>query len=89
MLAGIFVLDPIPNHMRDYSQLSERLMTDGSNIAGVLAALDTEKKKEIEDKLTYYLKKIPEKDIEKVWTERIGKFNTDAMIYCEEGWENV
>lgn len=87
MLAGIFVLDPIPNHMRDYSQLSERLMTDGSNIAGVLAALDTEKKKEIEDKLTYYLKKIPEKDIEKVWTERIGKFNTDAMIYCEEGWE--
>ena len=62
-------------------------MTDGSNIAGVLAALDTEKKKEIEDKLTYYLKKIPEKDIEKVWTERIGKFNTDAMIYCEEGWE--
>lgn len=86
ILAGIFVLDPIPNHMRDYSQLSERLMTDGSNIAGVLAALDAEKKKEIEYKLTSYLKEIPEKDIEKVWAERIGKFNTDAMLYCKEGW---
>lgn len=87
ILAGIFVLDPIPNHMRDYSQLSERLLTDGSNIAGVLAALDTEKKKEIENKLTSYLKEIPEKDIEKVWAERIGKFNTDAMLYCKEGWK--
>ena len=87
ILAGIFVLDPIPNHMRDYSQLSEKLMTDGSNIAGVLAALDTEKKKEIENKLTSYLKEIPEKDIEKVWAERIGKFNTDAMLYCKEGWK--
>lgn len=87
ILAGIFVLDPIPNHMRDYSQLSEKLKTDGSNIAGVLAALDSEKKKEIENKLTSYLKEIPEKDIEKVWAERIGKFNTDAMLYCQEGWK--
>lgn len=88
ILAGIFVLDPIPNHMRDYSQLSERLMTDGSNIAGVLAALDIEKKKEIENKLTSYLKEIPEKDIEKVWAEKIGKFNTDAMLYCKETWKD-
>ena len=73
--------------MRDYSQLSEKLKTDGSNIAGVLAALDSEKKKEIENKLTSYLKEIPEKDIEKVWAERIGKFNTDAMLYCKEGWK--
>ena len=87
ILAGIFILDPIPNHMRDYSQLSEKLKTDGSNIAGVLAALDSEKKKEIENKLTSYLKEIPEKDIEKVWAERIGKFNTDAMLYCKEGWK--
>lgn len=86
LLSGIFILDPIPNHMRDYSQLSERLMTDGSNIAGVLAALSDEKKAEIESKLTAYLKELPEKDIEKVWAERIGKFNTDAMLYCKEGW---
>ena len=63
ILAGIFVLDPIPNHMRDYSQLSEKLKTDGSNIAGVLAALDSEKKKEIENKLTSYLEKKYQKRI--------------------------
>lgn len=85
-LSGIFILDPIPNHMRDYSPLAEKLATDGSNIAGVLAALENEKKEEIQEKLTSYLRKIPEKDIERVWTERIGKFNTDAMLYCKEGW---
>lgn len=87
LLGSIFVLDPIPNHMRDYSQLSENLMSDGSNIAGVLAALSDEKRTVTEDILTSYLKEIPEKDVEKVWAERIGKFNTDAMLYCKEGWE--
>ena len=66
--------------------MAEKLSTDGSNIAGVLAALDDEKRKQIQEKLTSYLKKIPEKDIESVWTERVGKFNTDAMLYCKEAW---
>ncbi len=87
-LSGIFVLDPIPNHMRDYSPLAEKLSTDGSNIAGVLAALDNQKREKIQEKLTAYLKKIPEKDIESVWAERIGKFNTDAMLYCKEAWQD-
>lgn len=86
-LSGIFVLDPIPNHMRNYSPLAEKLSSDGSNIAGVLAALSDEKREKVQEKLTSYLKKIPEKDIEHVWTERIGKFNTDAMLYCEEAWQ--
>ena len=86
LLGGIFVLDPIPNNMRDYSQLAENLLSDGSNIAGVLAALEKKKKEETEQILTEYLKDIPEKDIESVWTEHIGKFNTDAMLYCKEGW---
>ncbi len=85
-LSGIFILDPIPNHMRDYSPLAEKLSTDASNIAGVLAALDDEKREKIQKKLTAYLKKIPEKDIEAVWAERIGKFSTDAMLYCKESW---
>lgn len=83
-LSEIFVLDPIPNHMCDYSPLAEKLSTDGANIAGVLATLSDEKSAEIQNKLTTYLKKIPEKDIENVWAERIGKFNTDAMLYCKE-----
>ena len=75
--------------MRDYSPLAEKLSSDGSNIAGVLAALSDEKKKKVQEKLTSYLKKIPEKDIKRVWTERIGKFNTDAMLYCEEAWQGA
>ncbi len=86
-LSGIFVLDPIPNHMRDYSPLSEKLSSDGSNIAGVLAALGDNQRDNVQNKLTSYLKKLPEKDIESVWTERIGKFNTDAMLYCKEAWK--
>ncbi len=69
-LGGIFVLDPIPNHMRDYSQLAEKLSTDGSNIAGVLAALNHEKREEVQEKLTSYLKKIPEK-ISKVYGRNV------------------
>lgn len=86
-LSGIFVLDPIPNHMRGYSSLSEKLSSDGSNIAGVLAALDDERRENIQRKLTSYLKKIPERDIAHIWTERVGKFHTDAMLYCEEAWQ--
>lgn len=86
-LSGIFVLDPIPNHMRDYAALAEKLLSDGSNIAGVLAALNDEQREKVQKKLTSYLRKIPEKDIEDVWTERIGKFNTDAMLYCKEAWQ--
>jgi type II secretory pathway component GspD/PulD (secretin) len=37
-LSNLLVLNPIPSTMRDYSRLSENLESDGSNIAGVLAA---------------------------------------------------
>ena len=36
---GIFILNPIPNRMREYSPLSSRLESDGGNIAGVIASL--------------------------------------------------
>ncbi|MBK5941487.1 AAA family ATPase [Halochromatium roseum] len=86
-LQGIFVFDPIPSHMRDYSPLADKLSTDGSNIAGVLAGLDAERKPTVEAALTQYLKALPERDIKRIWTERVGKFGTDAMLYCEEGWD--
>ena len=65
-----------------------KLLADGSNIAGVLAGLEEERKSKVEDSLTYYLKDLPERDIKRIWTESVGKFKTDAMLYCEEGWEN-
>lgn len=88
-LQQIFVFDPIPSHMRDYTPFSEKLQADGSNIAGVLAALDSVRKKEVEFTLTEYLKALPERDIQRIWTEPVGKFQTDAMLYCEEGWSGT
>ncbi|WP_298235575.1 AAA family ATPase [uncultured Azohydromonas sp.] len=85
-LKEIFVLDPIPAHMRGYSALSDVLYPDARNIAGVLAALQEEKKKEIEGVLTRYASQLPEKDIRRVYAETVGKFNSDAMLYCDEHW---
>lgn len=85
-LQDIFILDPIPNHMRGYSKLSDKLLPDASNIAGVLAALEDEKRLAIEEKLTKYLRPLPEKDIDQVFVERVGRHGTDAMLYCKEEW---
>ena len=85
-LRDIFILDPIPSHMRAYSTLSDRLESDASNIAGVIAALPPERKQEIEKSLTRYASKLPEKDITRVYAETVGRFGADAMLYSEEGW---
>lgn len=85
-LKEIFLLDPIPSHMRGYSPLADKLDTDATNIAGVLAALPETKQKEIEKILTKYASKLPERDIRRVYAESVGKFKSDAMLYCEEDW---
>lgn len=87
-LRNIFILDPIPNHMRAFSKLSDRLQSDAANIAGVLAALPVDKKVEVEKILTEYVSHLPEKDILKIWSETVGLFKTDAMLYCKEQWTN-
>jgi predicted ATPase len=85
-IKNIFVFNHIPSRMRNYSPLSEILESDGSNIAGVLAALDDDKKADIESTLSTYIKDLPEGDIKKVWAEKVGRFGTDAMLYCQEEW---
>lgn len=85
-LREIFILDPIPSHMRGYAPLSESLESDARNIAGVIAALPDGKRPEIELALTRYASKLPERDIHRVYAERVGKFQSDAMLYCEESW---
>ena len=85
-LRGIFILDPIPSHMRGFSALSDRLAQDSGNIAGVLAAMPPETKADVEQTLTKYVAKLPERDITRVYAETVGKFNSDAMLYCEEGF---
>jgi predicted ATPase len=86
-LENILILNPILYKMRDYSRLSENLESDGSNIAGVLAALTDDKKAEVENTLSEYIKKLPEGDIKKVWAEPVGRLKTDAMLYCQEEWK--
>jgi len=86
VLQNIFILDPIPSQMRGYTALTNQLLTDASNISGVLAALPEAHKLEIETTLSQYITKLPERDIRRIWAEPVGKFKTDAMLYCEEVW---
>lgn len=82
----IFILDPVPSLMRDYKPFSAHLLRNASNLSGMIAALPEDKKQSIESQLTMYLSKLPEGEISRVWTEPVGKFQKDAMLYCEEKW---
>ena len=88
-LGAVFILDPIPSHMRGYSPLAEQLQPDAANIAGVIAALPAEQQARFQKTLTRYLRRLPEGDIGRVYAERVGKFATDAMLYCDERWPGV
>jgi predicted ATPase len=72
--------------MRDYVPFSSYLLENASNLAGMIAALPDDKRLKIENQLTLYLSKLPEGEITRVWTEPVGKFQRDAMLYCEEKW---
>lgn len=85
-LQGIFILDPVPRLMRTYSPFSSVLASDASNLSGVLAALPESEKLNVERILSQYVTQLPERDIRRVWAEPVGKFQTDAMLYCEEEW---
>lgn len=85
-LQGIFILDPIPSLMRNYTAFSRTLNNDASNIAGVLAALPKDEKAQVEQILSKYAKKLPERDITEVYTRAVGEFSQDAMLYCKEDW---
>ena len=87
-LNNIFILNPIPSHMRYFSPLAEKLANDASNIAGVLAALPDTERASIESTLQRYVQSLPEKDIQRVWTEKVGPFENDAVLLCEEAWKN-
>jgi predicted ATPase len=82
----IFILDPVPSLMRDYVPFSSYFLENASNLAGMIAALPDDKRLKIENQLTLYLSKLPEGEITRVWTEPVGKFQRDAMLYCEEKW---
>ncbi|MEH2175926.1 AAA family ATPase [Nostoc sp.] len=86
-LENILILNPVPSKMRDYSRLSDTFESNASNIAGVLATLPDERKEKVESTLSTYVQDLPEGDIQKVWAEKVGRFSTDAMLYCQEQWK--
>lgn len=88
-LQKIFVFEPIPSHMRSFSPISDRLLADGSNLSGVLAGFEGARKEEIEASLTRSMRDIPQQGVRRIWTEPVGKFQTDAMLYCEESWDET
>lgn len=83
-LENIFILDPIPQNARGFSQIESKLRADGSNLAGVIASMEPNKKEQIENVISQYAQKLPEREIERVWVESVGRLNTDVMLYCEE-----
>ena len=85
-LSQIFILDPIPSKMRSYTHLEDYLRTDASNISGFLASFPKKDSNELMRRILNSLKKLPERDIKNIWVEKVGKFETDAMLYCEENW---
>ncbi|NES21035.1 MAG: ATP-binding protein [Symploca sp. SIO3E6] len=86
-LEDILILNPIPERMRNYSRLAQNLASDASNIAGVLAALPEKQKIQVESTISVYARQLAEVDIQRLWTEKVGRFGTEAMLYCEEFWQ--
>lgn len=87
-LAALFILNPIPSHMRTFAPKSEKLAQDGSNLAGVIAALPESRKASVEQSILRYVKDLPEKDILSLRAELYGPFQSDAMLVCDEGWKS-
>ncbi|MBF0428644.1 MAG: AAA family ATPase [Magnetococcales bacterium] len=88
-LKNIFILNPVLSSIRNnfFSPLAETLLPDASNIAGVIAALPENKKTELDDAIEKYMRHLPERDIQRIWSEPVGRFKTEAILYCEERWQ--
>jgi AAA15 family ATPase/GTPase len=83
---NIFMLNPIAPLMRNYTPLQKDLKEDASNIAGVIAAIEETEKSRLQNKIADFVRPLPERDIVRIWTETVGMFGKDAMLYCEESW---
>lgn len=83
----IFLLDPIPSAMRGYHHIAAELKPDASNLAGVLLNLAEPTRRELEQRITTYLRPLPERDIKELWTYATGLQNKDAILCCVEEWQ--
>lgn len=83
---NIFMLNPIAPLMRNYTPLQKELKEDASNIAGVIAAIEEPERIILQKRIADFVRPLPERDIVTIWTETVGMFGKDAMLYCEENW---
>lgn len=87
-LERLFILNPIPSHMRSFSPKAQRLNQDASNLAGVIATLPEKEKANVEQTILDYVRDLPEKDIQSLHAELTGPFKDFAVLICKEGWES-
>lgn len=87
-LARLFILNPIPSHMRSFSPKAQRLAQDASNLAGVIATLPKDEKAKVEKTILGYVRDLPEKDIQSIHAELTGPFKDFAVLICKEGWRS-
>ena len=87
-LKNIFLLDPVPSRARAFSRLSDSLLPDGSNVAGVIAALPESEQIRVMHALKEYVGQLPDNPFEKISSELVGKFQQDAMLYGQERLPN-
>jgi AAA15 family ATPase/GTPase len=85
-LSNVSLIDPSPRSMRAYSAVGNTILTDCSNVAGVLAKLPAEEVVKTHAILTKYIDLLSEKDITKVYAQTVAPLNKDAMLYIEELW---
>lgn len=83
-LTRIFILDIIPQNVQKYVRIERQLASDGSNIAGVLAALSAPEKAEIEKQISAFASRLPEQEITEIHAETVEPLHTDAMLLCKE-----
>lgn len=87
-LTNVLILSPEISKIRAYTRISEDILPNASNLAGVIAAYTEVNGTGIEKTLTKYLDRLSEKDIERVWTESVGHSRSDAMLYIAERWHD-
>jgi len=87
-LGRLFILNPIPSHMRSFSPKAQRMNQDASNLAGVIATLPEGEKAMVEQTILGYVRDLPEKDIQSLHAELTGPFNDFAVLICKEGWHS-
>jgi predicted ATPase len=87
-LGRLFILNPIPSHMRSFSPKAQRMNQDASNLAGVIATLPEGEKAMVEQTILGYVRDLPEKDIQSLHAELTGPFNDFAVLICTEGWHS-